>query len=404
MTCVPVIDPHCNPVTDAVTQGAAAMIDEISKQASDAAIAAAKGLLAGWLVLDSPDVSQNGAVYELRNYTGWATAAIAVGAVLVAAIRLALRRNAETAGHLGRGLAWLVILTGAGIPAVELLLQIGDSYSVWIVNTAADNDAAARIALFATGLTAAFSSLATIGVALLMWLACLIQIIMMLGRSVGLILLVGLLPIAGAIGVSGSNQLRNRYLSWLLALVLYKPVAATIYAASFWMIGKGQDLTDLLTALAGFCIAIVALPALMRLVAPAVGVLTGGGGSGAATAGAVGAGGAQLASGAVRLAQARDSGGASGGVAPQGAASNPPPSPQPAPSGGSAVPAGAGGGGTPVPAGAGGGGGGATMAGGPVAAGAGAAVEGGRQLYESGRTATRIVGGTAATGAGGERQ
>ncbi|WP_405428360.1 hypothetical protein [Micromonospora sp. NBC_00617] len=58
--------------------------------------------------------------------------------------------------------------------------------------------------------------------------------------------------------------------------LLYKPVAATIYAAAFWSVSteipKDPDLiiSNVMTGLMLFVMALVALPALMRLIAPAV--------------------------------------------------------------------------------------------------------------------------------------
>jgi hypothetical protein len=407
MPCIPAVDPlGC--VGDAAQQGAEAMLKAIADQAADAVTEIVKILFTGWLGVDSRDVTQtDGTVAYLRSYTSWAVAAIAVGAVLVAAIRLALRRNAAEAGNFGKGLAWLVLLTGAGVPAVELLLKIGDSYSTWVVDAAADQDAANRILLITelSNITM-MTDIAKIGVAMLMWLATLVQIVLMLGRGVALVLLAGLLPIAGAAGIGGASQLRNRYLSWLLALVLYKPTAATIYACAFWLIGKSQDFTGLLMAMCAFAMAIVALPALMRLLVPAVGTLTGGGGSGVAAVGALGDAGGRLASGAMRLAQNRDQGG--GGGAPQGAANNPPPPPSSAPSGGSPgtdlAPVGAGSGGTMASAGPSGGGAASGAAAGAGAAGAGVMVA--KKSYDAGQDATRFLGGAAASGAagGGEGQ
>ena len=136
--------------------------------------------------------------------------------------------------------------------------------------------------------------------------------------------------------------MRDKYLSWLLAFILYKPAAATVYAAAFWLIGEGKDLMSIFTGMVAFCMAVVALPALMRLITPAVSAVTSGG-SGMAAAG-VSAGG-QLASGAMQLAQqAKPSGGGgdsgTGGGAPTGSGSAPTPA-QPAPgAGGGASPSG----------------------------------------------------------------
>ena len=385
--CLPGADFLCDSIDAAAAATAQKFLEELARAASEAAGEMLRALVAGWLSVPSPDMSQeSGTVAFLRGYTHWAVAAIAVGAVLVAAIRLAWERNGREAGSLARGLVTMVVLTGAGVPAVQLLTAIGDSYSDWILDKAADGDLGARLLLLMpVGTTfGGLPALAVIGVAALMFLTTMVQLLMLLARGAGLVLLAGLLPLAGSVGIAGSGRaIRDRYLTWLLALVLYKPAAATVYAAVFWMLGHGRDLTTLLTGLVMFCMAIVAMPALMRLIAPAVSVLSSGGGSGGVAAAGV-SGVAQLASGAVRIGSSGGGGSgggqAGGGAGMPGGASPSAPMPGPRPSGG---------------AGASGGGGAAAGAGGGAGSGAGAAGPGAASTAGAGAGA-----GTAGAGAG----
>ncbi|MBO0868582.1 MAG: hypothetical protein J2P15_08460 [Micromonosporaceae bacterium] len=411
MACIPGLDKNCVPGGALVQNSAQAFLQELANEATQAAADVVKILFAGWLGVPSPGVDQDsGPVWYLRQYTHWAVAAVAVGAVLISALRLALRRNPEEASQLGRGLAWMVVLAGAGVPATQLLLSVGDDYSTWILNQAADGDAGARLLLFApaagSGAFTGLTQLAVLGIAVMLWLVAITQILLLLARGAGCVILSGLLPLAGSVGITGGGRaVRDRYVAWLLALVLYKPVAATIYAAAFWILGKStgqgivQQFETLLMGLVTFAMALVALPALMRLIAPAVSVLTFGGGGGAA-AGVAAASGAQLASGALRLSEARSGGGRGGGGGPTGATPTGPPRPgggrQPAgaqlgdsqpgaqpgqPPGSGSVPAQPGGASAATPAGAG--------------------VAAAHAAYQAGPAATGMVGGTAAAGAAG---
>lgn len=309
----PIVIPACIP-GQLAANAADRFFDTIAEQASKAAAEMLKTVVTGWLAIDTPDTSEScrldaagdlvcvGAIGYLRAYTNWAVAAIAVGAVLVAAIKMALNRDGREAGSLAKGLVTMVILAGAGVTAVQYLIQIGDAYSDWILNAAANNNLGERLLLFAPAArTAAQSPLMATGISLMMFLATMVQLLLLLARNAGLILLAGLLPLAASAGISGSGRsIRDRYLTWLIALVLYKPAAATIYATVFWILGEGQTITDLLTGLVMFGMAIVALPALMRLIAPTISVLSSGGSGGAAVAAAAGVG--KLATGAVQLA------------------------------------------------------------------------------------------------------
>ncbi|MFF0256937.1 hypothetical protein ACFYPW_31130 [Micromonospora zamorensis] len=386
-------------------------LDELAEQSSKAAAEMLKTLVAGWLSIPTPVVSQTeGAVQHLRAYTNWAVAAIAVGTVLFAALKIAWERNGREAGALTKNLVTLVVLAGAGVPAVQILIEIGDAYSNWVLSASANGDLGKRLLLIApAGATfGGMPAIAAIGVSIMVFLSSMVQLLLLLARNAGLVLLAGLLPAAAAVG----GSMRNRYLTWLLALLLYKPAAATIYATVFWL-GQGQTLTDVLTGMVMFCMAIVALPALMRLIAPAVSVLSAGGGSsGVGVAAASGAG--QLASGALRLSGAGGGGpsgttgssGSSGGPGRPGGAA--PSAPAPRASGGGAGTAGAAGSSGAGAAGAGTAGAGAGASSGAAGAGAGAAgagaaaagpiglaAAGAVAAAKAGPVAVRKVGGTA---------
>ncbi|PWU52735.1 hypothetical protein DLJ47_17945 [Micromonospora sp. S4605] len=394
MPCNP-LDPRCIP-GQILDNTAGRFLDELAEQSSQAAAEMLKTLVTGWLSIPTPVVSQNsGVVKHLQAYTGWAVAAIAVGSVLVAAIKMTLERNGREAGTFAKNLVTLVVLAGAGVPAVQLLIEIGDAYADWILSASANGDLGKRLLLLvpATRITG-MPPVVVIGISFMVFLSTMVQLLLLLARNAGLVLLTGLLPVAAAVG----GSVRNRYLTWLLALVLYKPAAATIYAAVFWL-GQGQTLTDLLTGMVMFCMAIVALPALMRLIAPAVAVLSTGGSSGAAVAATSAAG--QLASGAVRLS---GSSGGSRGSADAGASSGPvrpgganPSAPVPRPAGGGAGP-GTSAGPTTAAGPATTAAGSTTAAAGPVGLAVAAGVEGAK----AGPAVVRKVGGTASGAVDGE--
>ncbi|QKW17588.1 hypothetical protein [Verrucosispora sp. NA02020] len=400
--CIPLVDPLCVP-TKVAGNVAGRHLEQIAEEASKAAAEMLTTLVAGWLRVDRPEISEtSGVVANLRSYTHWAVAAIAVGALLVGAIRLAIERNGREAGSIAKGLAALVVITGAGVPAVQVLITVGDSYSDWIITESTSEDLGGRLLLLSPAAGAStLSPIMLIGVSLFIFMAAMVQLLMLLAQNAGLILLAGLLPLPAAAAISGSGRaVLTRYLTWLIALILYKPAAATIYAATFWLGGQGQTLIDLLTGLVMLCMAIVALPALLRLIAPGVSVLSSGGGSSGAGVAAVSAAG-QVASGAVRLSNSgggqgggRSGGHTGGGSGRPGGAS--PSAPSPRPSGGAPAA-----GGTSTGPGATGGaaaGSGAAAAAGP----AGPVVASGVAAAQAGPAAVRRVGGTASGAVGGE--
>ena len=137
------------------------------------------------------------------------------------------------------------------------------------------------------------SSVATLGLILLGLMVCGIQYLIMLGRGAALFVLIGTLPLAASLFLTSTGEtLLKKQLSWVISFILYKPAAAIVYATGFRLMGAGQDVgsssaQDLaIHGIVLMLLAIFTLPAIMRLVTPAVSELTGGRGGGAAAVGA----------------------------------------------------------------------------------------------------------------------
>jgi hypothetical protein len=100
-----------------------------------------------------------------------------------------------------------------------------------------------------------------------------IQIGLMFVRNGMLILLIGVLPLAAAATNTEMGKIWFRKLiGWLLAFVAYKPVAALIYAAGFRLFtdqsGGVAGMIRVTTGVTMLVMAVVAMPALIRFVAP----------------------------------------------------------------------------------------------------------------------------------------
>ncbi|MEH0937546.1 hypothetical protein, partial [Micromonospora psammae] len=377
--CNPITQPDCSVGdflggigTSVAGNVAESMLNGLAKAMSDTAAWALKTLIAGWIAVPSP-VLTGGPVDRLREYTYWITGAVAVFSLLVAAGRIVWERNAKAATDAGRGLLQLTLISAAGVPTVALLSEFGDGYSTWIVDASTGGDLGERLLMFApvAGATAfnGLTSIALITIAFMLLLISFMQILLSIGIAAIKVLLSGLMPLAAAAAMTGTGRaMLARYMSWLMAALLYKPAAATVYAAAFWMIGDGKDLITVLTGIVLMCMGIVAMPALLKLLAPATSqvAMGSGGGGGMAAPGTI-------ATGAMLLNSTRGGGGGGGGGDGQGAAVRP----AGAGPGPGSAPASSGGGGAMAGGGGGAAGGGAAAAGGGVAAGGGAAAAGG---------------------------
>ena len=348
---IPGVKQGCDVLGGAVSDAAGGVFDAAVGKIADGFAKAIQLVVTFWTGVKVPGLSAgSGPVGELRADTAWLTAFIAVVSVLVCAARLAVTRSSRPAGEAFKGLLVLVVTSGCGVAAVNALVVFGDSYSGWVLDRSTGGQLVERMAKLAV-----LSSTSGVGpgllliVALLGIMASIAQLGLMLVRVGVVTIFAGLLPLAAA-GTSTQTGMDyfKRMTSWLLAFVLYKPAAATVYASAFLMIGDGKDATSVLAGLFMLVLAIVALPALLRLITPMVG---------AAVAAGAGAGGGMAAAGMVMASGARMSGSGGGsrgagptvggqqpGLLPGGASGSPSGAggPRPTPTGGGSAAAGAG--------------------------------------------------------------
>jgi hypothetical protein len=267
------------------------VVDEVAQSFAKASIEVLKTLMTWWVQVPSPGISDNpdDPVYFMHAYTGWLVTWVAVLGLLLAAGRMAWQRRGEPFREAVSGLLTMVIAVGCGVAAVNLAVKAGDSYSKWILDAATNGDVKGNLgkigALYSAGLLPTMSGVILI-VSLLAILSAVVQLAMMVVRSAMLVLLAGALPLAaGAAITPEGRQWFKKMVGWLIAFVLYKPVAATIYAVAFRAM-MGDSMSQL-QGIILIIFAVVALPALMRFTVPMVSAV-GGGGAGA-MAGAVGA-------------------------------------------------------------------------------------------------------------------
>lgn len=270
-------------------------------------------------------------VMFLQNSLWFWTAALAVLSVLVGAAKMIIERRGTPMRDLGRSLATLVVVSGAGVGAVGLLTVAADQFSVWIIENSTGKSFNENIThMLLITAQGPLGSIMIILLGLIAILASVIQIVLMIVRGGLLVVLTGIFPTAAAFtNTEAGKGWFQKCCAWLIAFILYKPAAAIIYATAFRLtdtnvfgsFGNGEEfgsaLVTVITGLALMVIALFAMPALMRFVTPMVGAAVGGGG-GALAAGAV----AGLASGAVNMGMSGRGGGG------QSSNSSPPPAGQ----------------------------------------------------------------------------
>lgn len=366
-----------------------------------------------------PTVSSKGSstVAYIQNSLWWYMIAFAAFGIIVGAVRMAWEQRAEPGIDLVKSLLTLVVVNGAGLTAVTMLTAAGDSFAIWILDGALeqpmrDNNGASFSAgmtelLFLTTPNAmpSLGAMLVILLGLLVLLTAVVQIFMMVVRAGMLVVLAGMLPIAvAATNTETGKGMFQKTVGWLVAFILYKPVAAIVYATAFKLSDTGVlggDESGMINTVVGLTLmvmAVLALPALMSLIMPAVSAVSSGAGvTNAALAGAAAIPAGAIAAGKLLGGGSRGGGGPSptadtndndstgkpDGAAKTGGSSKPGASPTPSPTQGPAGAAAGGGGATA---------GGATAGGGAAAAGGGAAAAGGGGAAAGGATAGTAAG------------
>ncbi|HEX3828195.1 MAG TPA: hypothetical protein VHV82_13090 [Sporichthyaceae bacterium] len=265
----------------------AGWLDDLADAAARGAGSILEWAVSFWVHAPTQGVAGAGSVAAwLSGKLLWATAFAAFLGVLSAAGRIALS-GARAAVELTAGLVRLAVVVAVGLPVIAAATVAGDGFSTWIMGQA-DPGGVGRGMFDFSAISGAFGPVVLLLVAGFGIVMGLLQILLMLVRSGMLIVLAGVLPTLAACAISPSGlHAYRRALNWTIAALLYKPLAAVIYAAAFKAMNPpaaADHLTGMETAqrqITGVLVLVLALwamPALMRLITPAVAHLGGGGG------------------------------------------------------------------------------------------------------------------------------
>ncbi|VXC17307.1 conserved membrane hypothetical protein [Citricoccus sp. K5] len=275
----------------------------------DGAVEMAKIIGTWWMEVPPPNLDSVG-LNLLQQDLSWFVVIFAMIGFFFGLIRLVMTEDVRSnAVNLAKPLFNLVLATGVYMAAVPILLTAGDETARWLLDRSTDGDSSMEMLIPATGAMASNYGVAFV-VYLLMLLGSGVNFMFMIFRNLMLVILVAFIAVlAAASGTEGGNQAWRKANGWLIALLLFKPVAAGIYALGFRMMIDDTDLSQtsdlgagLVSALTGLLVLVLAafaLPGLIKFIVPAAAAGSGGFSGGAALSGAAGvaAGAAVLASG-----------------------------------------------------------------------------------------------------------
>ena len=302
---------------------------------------------------------------RINDYTGSLQVWLLMLGIMLGLIRIAWahqQAQGQESMAMVKGITRAVFIASGFSVFITLATRFSDNLSVWWMSEMVDPEELANFAekIVKLSLSPLAGALVFI-VGLLGLLAAIVQVAIIIIRNALLVVVVAVMPLAAAASLTrAGNSSVEKLMGWSVALVLFKPVAALIYSIAISLIGSSTDPWETITGMALLAMAVMTLPALMAMVAPATQAV-GGGASGlgvaAGVAGGIATGAAAVATGGVAAgvmgggaskvgALSKSGAGAGGGGfgAPSGAGA------------GSGSPSGAGGGGGLLPGGGGAGG------------------------------------------------
>jgi hypothetical protein len=246
-----------------------------------------------WIELATPHVDRDGPASWVQAHTYFIVVAVGGIAVMVAAMQMAFTHRGEPLRDVLRSLLTLVVVSAGGATFAATLITAADSFSKWIIDAALlpknkeghVTQGAAVDKLTTVLITPLKSPQETFGfmlvifVGILMVITGIIQLALMVVRYGMLVLLVGMLPLtAAATNTEMGMMWFKRSVSWLVGFIIYKPVAALIYATAIMLIGgaptvKGapegsSETLNMAMGITLMIVAVVALPAILRFVSP----------------------------------------------------------------------------------------------------------------------------------------
>ena len=317
-------------VAKSVATGA---FESVGLDFGEAGVAILKFALGWWIAIPNLDestfLSTLGAITQ---YTYWIQVAFLTTSLMFLGIRLAMARSGairDTSTEGFQQLARATVLAGSLGFIVVLGTRLSDGISRWFIEGTVGSDpdalvdAMIQVAVYgAPGGTALLFVVGLIGI-----LGGLVMAFLLLMRTGLLVIVCAALPIAGAAGGTKiGSQAYEKMIAWTLAFLLFKPVGSFVIGVAAMLFMQSapsrEENGGALTAIVGallLCSAALVLPALMRLLATAVGAVGGGGSGMAATAGAAAVGmkvGGMIATGGASA----GAGAAGGGAGAAGAA------------------------------------------------------------------------------------
>ena len=258
----------CNPfdptecLVDIADEVGESIFETIAKAFAQAAGAMAQEMFTWWVDTDSSvDASL---MQDMQDLLIPFAVFVGVLAVTVGGIKMVLSRKADPLLDIGTGLFLLAFWTGAGISAVVLALKLADSLGLHPRRNHRRRPPQTLGTFLIVGAVANPGLILVLAIIVL--IASIILWVLSFLRIASTVVLAGLTPLAAAAGMTeGFKGGLRKLVMWMVALIAFKPACAFIYGCGFLAIGKGNGIGAAMIGVTILSLAVVALPAMLKL-------------------------------------------------------------------------------------------------------------------------------------------
>src|SRR5258707_2012862 len=147
--CDTLIEPACAVVSHVIASATASAAGDVLSGLADAISGgvrwAVQNTAAWWVTIPSPNLAAEPAITAIQAWLLPVTAAVAVGAMIAAGVRMAIARRANPLLDVTGGLLTLAVVTTVGTVVPTLLLKAGDAWSTWVLQVSAGGEFAQRL-------------------------------------------------------------------------------------------------------------------------------------------------------------------------------------------------------------------------------------------------------------------
>jgi type IV secretion system protein TrbL len=224
--------------------------------------------------------------------------------IMVACVWTMVHARGDQAVKASKALFMVFMVTTAGTALMQVAIPAGDAFAKYILDEAGVTVSGYDQLGPAAGAVSQIGAGLAIVAGIFGVIATLLQWIIMIVRATVLPLLIAVWPVAAAAAmIRGAEGGFSTVTKWLIAFLIYKPVAAIIYAFAWKLKSGGDGIGGVINGMLLLVLAVAALPALMKLLSPATAAMGSAAGgtmamaAGAAVVGAAVAGGAAVMTG-----------------------------------------------------------------------------------------------------------